>query len=318
MQKATVIIPNWNGMKYLKDCLDSLRNQTCQQFSVLMVDNGSGDDSVAFVKREYPEVELVCFSENTGFCRAVNEGIRRAKTRYVILLNNDTVCDAAFVEELLKSIERRKCFSCAAAMVQLYQKELMDDAGDYYSALGWAFAAGKGKPVTKYRKERRIFASCGGAAIYDRRLMEKTGFFDEAHFAYLEDVDLGYRSQICGYQNYFAPKAIVYHAGSGTSGSAYNAFKVGYASRNSVYLIYKNMPLFQILINFPFLLTGFLVKTLFFTGKGFGRTYIRGLAQGICMCRPESRVRFQWKHLGNYCRIQWQLWINMIRRFVEF
>lgn len=119
------------------------------------------------------------------------------------------------------------------------------------------------------------------AAIYRRKLFEKIGLFDEAHFAYLEDIDLGYRANIYGYKNVFAPKAEVLHAGSAVSGSRHNAFKVSLSSRNSIYLIYKNMPVLQVLLNLPFLLVGFLIKTLFFVKKGLGREYIKGLKKGL-------------------------------------
>lgn len=115
--------------------------------------------------------------------------------------------------------------------------------GNYYNCLGWAFALGKGKSEEKYKKERKIFASCGGAAIYRTKLVKQLGGFDEEHFAYLEDIDLGYRAQIAGYENWYLPKAGVYHVGSGTSGSRYNQFKIRYSSRNNVYMLYKNMPL---------------------------------------------------------------------------
>ena len=119
-----------------------------------------------------------------------------------------------------------------------------------------------------YSHTKKIFAACGGAAIYRRKIFEEIGFFDEEHFAYLEDIDIGYRAKIYGYHNVFEPSAIVYHAGSASSGSKYNEFKVNFSSRNSVYIVRKNMPLFQIVVNLPFLAVGFLIKTLFFVKKG--------------------------------------------------
>ena len=112
MQIATIVIPNLNGKKYLVDCLDSLRAQSRQDFSVILIDNGSVDGSAEFVKEEYPEVAVKCFSENRGFCGAVNEGIRMTETKYVILLNNDTICDPAFVEKLVSAMEQESgCFA---------------------------------------------------------------------------------------------------------------------------------------------------------------------------------------------------------------
>ena len=130
------------------------------------------------------------------------------------------------------------------------------------------------------QSRQRFFAACGGAAIYRRDVFAKIGYFDENHFAYLEDIDIGYRARIFGYQNGYCPDAIVYHAGSGASGSRYNAFKVDLSSRNSIYLIYKNMPLLQLILNLPFLLLGFLVKTLFLYKKGIWASLSAGTVEG--------------------------------------
>lgn len=315
MQQVTVIIPNLNGEAFLEDCLSSLQRQTCREFDVILVDNGSTDNSVSLVKEKFPQVRLHCFTVNTGFCHAVNAGIRMADSPYVILLNNDTVCEEHFVEELLRGIKRRpRGFSCQALMLRMGEPDRIDDDGDYYCALGWAFAEGKGALASRCTREKKIFAACGGAAIYNRRLIEKVGYFDEKHFAYLEDIDIGYRARIAGYENWLIPSAVVYHAGSGTSGSVYNEFKVRHTSRNSVYLIYKNMPLPQMILNSPFLLMGFLIKALFFWKKGFGKEYVKGLANGIKLSERENKVVFQKSNRKNYVKIQLELWYNLIRR----
>ncbi|MCD7763557.1 MAG: glycosyltransferase family 2 protein [Lachnospiraceae bacterium] len=324
MQIATVVIPNLNGMRYLGPCLDSLTRQTRRDFSVILIDNGSQDESVEFVRLHYPQVTVRRFDTNQGFCAAVNEGIRLSVTPYVILLNNDTVCEETFVEELVRAMEMHSSaalstpFSCAAKMVQMDMPDRMDNAGDYYCALGWAFALGKGKPAADYDREREIFSPCAAAAIYQRDVFDEIGLFDETHFAYLEDADIGYRARIAGYRNYYAPKAVVRHVGSATSGSAYNAFKVRYSSRNNIYLIYKNMPWAQIILNLPLLLPGFLIKMVFFAAKGFLREYVSGLIEGLSCCHREKKVRFQWKNSGAYIRIQLSLWVNLFRRFVDF
>lgn len=314
--KVSVIIPNYNGLGYLDGVLGSLKKQSVKNFEVILVDNGSADESLAFVREHYPWVTILALSENFGFCRAVNEGIKASSAPFVLLLNNDTEVDAHFVEEMTASICRhKKAFSCAARMVQFTDRKKLDDAGDYYCALGWGFSRGKGKNIHTYEKEEKIFSACAGAAIYRRKVFEKIGYFDEEHFAYLEDMDIGYRARIYGYENWYAPKALVYHVGSGTSGSRYNPFKTRYSSRNNVYLIYKNMPLLQILLNLPMLATGFAVKFLFFAKKGMGREYAEGIRNGLQICKKEHKVFFDRKHLGNYAEIQMELWLNIIRRF---
>ena len=314
MQELSVVIPNYNGLQYVKGCLDSLRAQTLSDFLVIFVDNGSTDGSRELVETE---VQVVALPENLGFCQAVNRGIQASETPYVVLLNNDTEADPRFLEELLSGIKRKsRAFSCAAMMLQFHQRDRIDDAGNFYNAMGWAFARGKGKPAARYEKECRIFSSCGGASIYRRKALEKTGLFDEEHFAYLEDTDICYRARIAGYENWYLPRARVYHVGSGTTGSRYNQFKIRYSSRNNVYMIYKNMPFVQILLNLPFLAAGFGVKLVFFGTKGYGREYAAGIKNGFSLSRKGRKVTFRWKNLPNYCRIQLELWANLVRRFL--
>lgn len=322
--KVTVVIPNFNGMKYLERCLDSLLEQTGEPAHILVVDNGSTDGSVNLLKNRYPQVFLKQLGENTGFCHAANVGILMSQTPYVLLLNNDTEVLPEFLRYMVASIDRpgnRDVFSVSAQMLDMGRPELLDDAGDRFSALGWAFARGKGQWADKYDREAEVFAACGGAAIYRRSLFEEIGLFDELHFAYLEDIDIGYRARIYGYRNLYEPKARVLHAGSASSGSRYNYFKTKFTAANNIYLIWKNMPLFQFLLNLPFLLAGFLLKLLFYTLKGFGGVYWSGFVGGCRRCRAayakRHKVAFRWKHFGNYCRIQLQLWANIARRIWE-
>ena len=322
MVKSTIVIPNYNGIRYIQACLESLYGGTTKEIEVIVVDNASTDGSMELVRDRFPQVRLIVNQENTGFSYAVNQGIQASTTPYVILLNNDTQAELSFVHELEKVMDNdrgKRIFSAGAKLVSLYDKDKTDDAGDYYCALGWAFARGKGKPPENYDKDCDIFASCAGAAIYRRELLDenKVGLFDVEHFAYFEDTDIGYRAKIHGYRNRFVANSIVYHAGSAASGSRYNAFKTALASRNSIYIIYKNMPFLQMIINLPFLLAGFLIKTLFFMKKGMGKDYVSGLIKGIKLsASPAGRrhkQKFHVRNIKNYILIQLLLWRNMLR-----
>lgn len=304
--KVTIIIPNYNGLKFMEPCFKALDGQKCRDFKVLVVDNGSTDGSVQWLKDH--EIPSIFLDTNTGFSGAVNVGIKAADTPYVILLNNDTEPQPDYVGELLAAIERSKrIFSVSSRMVQLYHKELMDDAGDMYSVLGWAYQRGVGRSINLYNRPCRVFSACAGAAIYRREIFGKIGYFDEMHFAYLEDIDVGYRARIAGYENVYCPTAVVYHVGSGTSGSKYNSFKVKLAARNNVYLNYKNMPFLQLALNFLPIAAGCGVKYLFFKKRGFGKDYAAGLREGISTRRKCWKVEFEWRNFGNYLRIQWEL-----------
>lgn len=313
MTEVTIIIPNYNGKKLLENCIKILERQTCQEFKLLVIDNGSKDGSTD-VTSESLYMEMVALPENTGFCGAVNLGFEMTTTPYAILLNNDTEAEPHFVEELLKGIRQsERIFSCGAQMLDFKQRELLDNAGDLYTLPGWAVARGKGRPAADYGKQTDVFSCCGGAVIYRMSVLKQIGVMDEKHFAYLEDLDLGYRARIAGYRNRYIPEAKVYHVGSATTGSRYNEKKVFLAARNSMFVIYKNMPLLQFLINLPFLFAGVLVKWLFFCKKGFGRRYLEGIAEGIGQCRTCRKVRFKVGNLRNYVKIEWELITNIFR-----
>lgn len=284
----------------------ALEKQNCKDFEILVVDNGSSDGSVEWLKsHQYPTIFL---EENTGFSGAVNVGIKASKTPFVLLLNNDTEVEPDFIGEMIKAIRRSdKIFAVSSKMVQMYHKELMDDAGDMYSVLGWAYQRGVGRSSKGYNREREVFSACAGAAIYRREVFEQIGYFDEMHFAYLEDIDVCYRAKIFGWHNRYCPTAVVYHVGSGTSGSKYNAFKVRLAARNNVYLNYKNMPLFQLLVNLLPITMGMIVKYGFFQKLGFGKEYLDGVKEGIKTRKKCAKVAYFPEHMSNYLAIQWEL-----------
>lgn len=324
-KKVTIVIPNYNGIKYIRGCMDSLRRQkeAGAEFDIVVVDNASGDGSLEILQQEYPEALLIVLDTNTGFCHAVNMGIKAAGTPYVILLNNDTVVKPGFVNNLVEAIEKdEKIFSVSPMMLSMQDENIIDDAGDGYCLLGWAYSRGKGKPADKYEKSVDIFAACGGASIYRKSVFEEIGYFDENHFAYLEDIDIGYRARIYGYRNVYEPGAKVLHAGSATSGSRYNEFKTRLASSNNAYMIGKNMPLLQLLFNFPFLLLGFLIKAFFFSLKKMGMLYIKGYLSGIARCFSKegrkNKVFFQLKHFVNYFKIQISLILGVFRVLIKY
>ena len=304
--KTTIIIPNYNGLSFMEPCFESLKEQTVRDFKVLVVDNGSTDGSVEWLKEH--RVPSIFLKENTGFSGAVNTGIRAADTPYVLLLNNDTRVEPGFVAAMERAMDQSpKIFSVSSRMIQMYHPELLDDAGDMYSILGWAYQRGVGRSVNLYQKSCRVFSACAGAAIYRRAVFDEIGLFDELHFAYLEDIDVGWRAKLYGYDNVYCPDAAVYHVGSGTSGSRYNSFKVRLAARNCIYLNYKNMPGWQILFNAPFLLAGIFVKYLFFVKNGFGGDYVSGLKEGIRTRKQCRRVPGLLKRFGAELKVQFEM-----------
>ena len=235
MSRTTVIIPNYNGTAFVGPCLRSLVPQCGADVRVLVVDNGSEDGSDKTAEA-FSGVEVLRLGENTGFTGAVNAGVLAAKdSEYVILLNNDTVVGKHFVSELIAAMDRHPdAFSAQARMRTLRDPKILDGAGDIYSVFGWAFERGKGAPARKYAKEEPVFCACAGAAIYRTDVFLALGGLDPAYFAYLEDVDLGWRAKRAGWENYYAPAANVLHAGSGTTGSRGNTFKRDHSPKKNI------------------------------------------------------------------------------------
>ena len=314
---TTIIIPNYNGLKFMDECIRSLNAQTYPNFRTLVVDNGSTDGSVEWLKEH--QIDTIFLPENTGFSGAVNVGIKAADTPYVLLLNNDVRVDEYFVAEMVRAIgQSERIFSVSSRMIQMYHPDWLDDAGDMYSLLGWAYQRGVGRDLTHYRRSSRVFSACAGAAIYRREVFEEIGYFDEMHFAYLEDIDVGYRAKIAGYYNLYCPSAKVFHVGSGTSGSKYNSFKVKLAARNNVYLNYKNMPAPQLLINSIPIAAGIAGKYCFFKKLGFEKDYVAGVLEGIKTVKKTRKVPYRKEDFHNYLAIEWELIYGAALYIYEF
>lgn len=308
----SIVIPNYNGKKYLKECLDSIYNVHDTSYEVIVIDNDSQDDTFEWLN-QYNNLIFKQLDKNYGFSHAVNEGIQLAQGKYVLLLNNDTVIESDFLGQLVNTMEQdTQIFGVSSKMIAYHNRNIIDDAGDEYNLLGWAKKRGDGQPVELFTQPQQVFSACAGAALYRKSIFDEIGYFDEKFFAYMEDIDISYRANIYGYKNVYSPKAKVYHIGSATSGSRYNAFKVELAARNNIYVVYKNMPLIQLVINLPFLILGCCIKYLFFTIKGLGKPYRKGLISGLKTASHIQKVPFRWSHLKNYIAIELRLIKNLI------
>lgn len=306
----TIVIPNYNGNKYLKHCIKSIYKQTYKEYEVIVVDNASTDSDYKWIKNS-KEVKFVSLDRNYGFSRAVNEGIKLAKGEYILLLNNDTELDREFLCNMLYTMKRDKdIFSVSSKMIQYYNRQLIDDAGDEYTIIGWARKCGEGESKQNYSYDKRIFSACAGAALYRKSIFEKIGYFDEKFFAYLEDVDIGYRANIYGFKNVFSAQSIVYHIGSATTGTGYNDFKIRLSARNNIYLLYKNMPIIQMIINLPLLVIGYIKQKQIYTRMGYGKAYREGIREGIETYRNIEKVNFSIRSVHRYIYIEWILIIN--------
>jgi GT2 family glycosyltransferase len=297
MIKVAIIIANWNGKKYLKDCFDSLAGQTDQNFEIIFVDNGSEDGSVDFVEDNYSKktfpgrLEIMKLEKNTGFARGYNKGIERALQHeniiHIIVLNNDTKLEARCIESLVDCMEKHpEAGSIQALVLNFFEKNTIDCAGIVLAGDGTAQNRGYGeKKKTQYEKFEEIFGANGTVSLFSRSALEKTRigrgeFFDNSFFAYYEDTDLAWRMRLSGFRSYFCPQAVVFHLHSATAGK-FSLFKAYYLHRNYFFTVFKNYP-FDIMIGVllrRFLSYIQLVFNIFEKGKkeaGYAKEYGKG------------------------------------------
>lgn len=239
--RVSVIIPHWNGKEHLETCLEAMRRQTFRQFEVILVDNGSTDGSQEFVRNQYGEVRLLELGRNLGFTGACNAGYRVARGAFIVLLNNDTEADAAWLEALVDAFHRYpQAGSIASKLLLFDQRDHFHAAGDFYRVDGIPGNRGVWhKDRGQYDEEEEVFGACGAAAAYRRTMLDETGFLDSAFYFSCEDIDLAWRAQLGGWQVIYAPRAIVYHKLKATGGSVTGSY---YDGRNFLYVIWKNYP----------------------------------------------------------------------------
>ncbi|MCC6174537.1 MAG: glycosyltransferase family 2 protein [Chloroflexi bacterium] len=238
---AVVIIPNWNGARLLRICLDSLRQQRWQDFETIVVDNGSTDDSLAVLAREYPEARVIPLDRNYGLAIATNVGIRASDAEIVVTLNNDIEAHPDWLAELVGALQATpEAGSAASKMLLFDRRDHIHSAGDFYRLDGVPGNRGVWeRDDGRYDRPELIFGACAGAAAYRRSMLEDVGLFDESLFMYCEDVDLAFRSQLLGYRCVYVPSAVVYHMLSATGGGPTASY---YCGRNFLRVLMTNMP----------------------------------------------------------------------------
>jgi GT2 family glycosyltransferase len=249
--KISVIIPNWNGLAYLETCLESLKQQTYQNFEVIVVDNGSTDGSVSFLKSRYSSfIRLIELPENTGFDRATNIGIAQARGEFIATLNNDTETHPQWLQELMKGMYYEdRVGMCASKILFFHQRNMIDKAGHLLYPDGQNRGRGCGeKDQGQYDQIEEVFFPDACAGLYRKEMLDEVGLFDESFFAYGDDAELGLRARLFGWKCIYIPTAIVYHVHSGTSGP-YDPHKIFLVERNRLWLALKLLPWPLVLLN---------------------------------------------------------------------
>ncbi len=238
-KQVAIVIPNWNGSSRLRVLLEALSAQTYPIARVLVVDNGSTDDSIDIAKRAGADV--IALSRNTGFAVAVNHGIRAATTEAVAVVNNDVVPEPDWLEKLMKPIEGGAWFA-VGKLLNSSERERIDGCFDAISRGATAWRCGHNRldgPI--WSKPREVRFPPWTAAVFRADLFEKVGLLDETFESYLEDVDFGLRCAAHGFSGSYVPAAVAYHQGSATLGRWHPA-TVRKMARNQLLLIAKHYP----------------------------------------------------------------------------
>jgi hypothetical protein len=248
----SVVVVNYNGKKYLDDCMSSLYCQTFRDFEIILVDNGSSDGSVAFTRHNYPAVIIVENDSNLGFAGGTNAGISIAKGEFIFTLNNDTIADPRILEEIILPMQSNSHVGVCGSKMLLPDGRINSTA-ICLSRTGAAWDRGMGEADRgQYDEPEEIFGACAGAALYRRSMLDEIGLFDEDFFLYMEDVDLAFRVQLAGWQCRYVPTARVVHIHGGTSGPG-SEMAVYYLNRNLLWCTLKNFPPRALLQSMPWI-----------------------------------------------------------------
>ncbi len=243
MLKCSIVIPNYNGLRFLQPCLDALRNQTYPRelTEVILVDDASTDESVPFVQAHYPELRVIRLAQNSGLAVGCNAGAAAATGDLLVMLNNDTEAEPGWLAALAAAADAYPDAGAFASKMLLYdRRDTLHNAGDVMGVDGIPRNRGVWqRDEGQYDDQPVVFGGCGGGVAYRRAAWEQTGGFDARLFMYLEDVDLAWRLQLLGWPAMFVPAARLYHYLSATGGGVLASY---YTGRNTLWVIAKDMP----------------------------------------------------------------------------
>lgn len=237
--KVAVLVLNLNGQRHLSTCLPGLEAQVYPNLEIVVIDNGSTDDSIPFVRRTHPGARVMELGYNAGFCGGYNHAVRAVDAEWVVLLNNDTRVEPDWLTELMSAAERHQATVAASRMLD-WDGAHIDFVGGTTTFEGHSWQIDHGKPASIVPEERDLLFACGGSMLITREAFLEAGGFDEKFFAYFEDVDLGWRLSVMGHRVTLAPRAVTYHRLHGTSGSMAVAQRLRLYERNALAMLVKN------------------------------------------------------------------------------
>jgi GT2 family glycosyltransferase len=218
--KISVITVNYNGKRWLKDCLSSLSKQTYKNYEIILVDNGSTDGSAAYVKSNFPKVKVIRNKENSGFAGGNNLGYQNSDGDYILLLNNDTKVNPDFLEKFYSSFKECPTASVIqSSIVYLDDSQKIDTCGSYWTDSSFLYYIGNSKNTDdpKYQKSFKVFSTKGASTMIKSEVIDAIGLFNDSFWNYYEETDFCHRAWLAGYEVWYSPKAVCHHSNGGTS-----------------------------------------------------------------------------------------------------
>ena len=300
MVRFSIVIPNYNGLSFIKPCLDSIGCQSFTDYEVIFVDNASSDGSVELVQSDYSHIILYCNSTNRGYAGGCNDGWKVARGELILMLNSDTILKEDCLFELDKATKKFSSFGMYAPKI-LYKDGRINAAGCDLSISGASWERGKGQcDGVEFDEPCKVFGPYGAAALFQRELLYRTGGFDEDFFMFVEETDLSFRAYFFGYSCLYVPSAVIIHHHGGTAGRT-SDLSLYYLHRNSIWFVLSNFPILLLIMSFPLFFIRNVIVLIFYLCLGRGQVVfqakidaIRGLPNALIkrgMRKPNSLPR---------------------------
>ena len=288
VEVIAIVVPNWNGAVHLGPCIRSLAAQDYNDFEIVVVDNGSTDDSIDALDALAAEIAPIPLTVlrndvNLGFAGGVNRGIRHATdagATAIALFNNDAVADVGWLSALMAVLVAEPDVAIATGRLLMRDGRTVDSTGDFYSVWGLAFPRDRDRPAEPRRESGDVFAASGGASLFRTALFADIGLFDERFFAYFEDVDLSFRTQLAGHRVTYCADAVAYHDQGATSRTL-AGFSTTQFFRNLPLLLVNNVPGRLLPIVLPRFVLVYALMVLYQFRRGQARPALRGALQSV-------------------------------------
>ena len=253
LPSVAVVILNWNGKSFLEKFLPSVMGSTYNNLNVVIADNASDDDSIDFLKKNYPAVKILLSNTNEGFAKGYNSALKQVSADYYILLNSDVQVTPGWIEPIISLMESdEKIAACQPKVLSYQQRKQFEYAGacgGFIDKLGYPFTRGRifetcETDTGQYDNSTQIFWATGAALFVRAKVFHELNGFDEVFFAHQEEIDLCWRMQRKGYSIYVVPSSVVYHVGGGTLPMG-DRKKVYLNFRNNLIMMTKNLPVLE-------------------------------------------------------------------------